>query len=149
SRPHASTRAVRSACESSRRRSSWSTATARSGNNYSMRRTGVFGGSFNPIHYGHLLLADEVQERLALDRVLFVPAAVPPHKPGRDLAPAADRYRMVELAVGRHPGFVVSDVELARRGVSYTVDTLAALSAPNEELVLLLGSEMFLDLLSW
>ena len=114
-----------------------------------MRRTGVFGGSFNPIHYGHLLLADEVQERLALDRVLFVPAAVPPHKPGRDLAPAADRYRMVELAVGRHPGFVVSDVELARRGVSYTVDTLAALSAPNEELVLLLGSEMFLDLLSW
>ena len=114
-----------------------------------MSRTGVFGGSFNPIHYGHLLLADEVLERLGLDRVLFVPAAIAPHKPGHDLAPAADRYRMAQLAVGAHPGFAVSDVELRRPGVSYTVDTLAALSAPGQELVLLLGSEMFLDLLSW
>src|SRR5262249_43823542 len=64
-------------------------------------------------------------------------------------APAADRYRMVQLAVDRHPGFVVSDVELRRPGLSYTVDTLAALSAPGDDLVLILGSEMFLDLLSW
>jgi nicotinate-nucleotide adenylyltransferase len=112
-------------------------------------RTGVFGGSFNPIHNGHLLLADEVLELLGLDTVLFVPAAVPPHKAPRGLAPATDRYAMVELAVVGHPGFAVSDVELGRTGPSYTVDTLAALAAPDRELFLLIGSETFLDLLSW
>ncbi|HXG16988.1 MAG TPA: nicotinate-nucleotide adenylyltransferase [Calidithermus sp.] len=114
-----------------------------------MARVAVFGGSFNPIHYGHLLLADEVLEYLALDRVLFVPAAQPPHKPAASLAPAADRYRMVELAVAGHPGFAVSDVELRRPGPSYTVDTLERLSATGDVLYLLLGSETFLDLLSW
>jgi nicotinate-nucleotide adenylyltransferase len=112
-------------------------------------RTAVLGGSFNPIHYGHLLLADDVAERLELDRVLFVPAARPPHKPNADLAPAADRYAMVELAVAGHPKFVVSDVEFRRPGPSYTVDTLEALRIPREELFLIIGSETFLDLLSW
>ena len=64
-----------------------------------MASTAVLGGSFNPIHYGHLLLADDVADLLALDRVLFVPAARPPHKPNADLAPAQDRYAMVELAI--------------------------------------------------
>ena len=114
-----------------------------------MARTAVLGGSFNPIHYGHLLLADDVAERLELDRVLFVPAARPPHKPNADLAPAADRYAMVELAVAGHPKFVVSDVEFRRPGPSYTVDTLEALRIPREELFLIIGSETFLDLLSW
>ena len=114
-----------------------------------MARTAVLGGSFNPIHYGHLLLADDVAERLELDRVLFVPAARPPHKPNADLAPAADRYAMVELAVAGHPKFVVSDVEFRRPGPSYTVDTLEALRTPREELFLIVGSETFLDLLSW
>ena len=114
-----------------------------------MARTAVLGGSFNPIHYGHLLLADDVAERLELDRVLFVPAARPPHKPNADLAPAADRYAMVELAVAGHPKFVVSDVEFRRPGPSYTVDTLEALRIPREELFLIVGSETFLDLLSW
>jgi nicotinate-nucleotide adenylyltransferase len=112
-------------------------------------RTGVFGGSFNPIHHGHLLLADEVLELLGLDRVLFVPALLPPHKARHGLAPAPDRYAMVERAIADHPGFAVSDVELRRPGPSYTVDTLAALSAPDQELFLLIGSETFLDLLSW
>jgi nicotinate-nucleotide adenylyltransferase len=112
-------------------------------------RVAVFGGSFNPIHYGHLLLADEVLEQLGLDRVLFVPAAQPPHKVPSSLAPAADRYRMVELAVAGHPGFAVSDLELRRSGPSYTVDTLEALAAAGDTLFLLLGSETFLDLLSW
>jgi nicotinate-nucleotide adenylyltransferase len=112
-------------------------------------RTAVFGGSFNPIHLGHLLLADEVLELLALDRVLFVPAGVPPHKSPAHLAPAAARYRMVELATASHPGFAVSDIELKRPGPSYTVDTLEALSRPGEELFLIIGSETFLDLLSW
>jgi len=112
-------------------------------------RTAVLGGSFNPIHYGHLLLADDVAERLELDRVLFVPAARPPHKPNADLAPAADRYAMVELAVAGHSKFAVSDVEFRRPGPSYTVDTLEALRIPREELFLIVGSETFLDLLSW
>ncbi len=113
-----------------------------------MPRVGVFGGSFNPIHFGHLLVADEICEVLDLDRVLFVPASEPPHKPASDLAPAPHRFQMTALAVREHPRFEVSELELQRRGPSYTVDTLAALQARGE-LHLLIGSETFLDLLSW
>lgn len=113
-----------------------------------MPRVGVFGGSFNPIHFGHLLLADDLCEALLLDRVLFVPAAVPPHKPAAELASAEHRYRMTELAVSEHPRFAVSDIELRRSGPSYTVDTLHALRREGA-LHLLIGSETFLDLLSW
>jgi len=112
-------------------------------------RAAVFGGSFNPIHLGHLLMADEMLERLRLDRVIFVPAAAPPHKPPALLAPAEHRYEMVRLAVAGHPGFEVSDLELRRRGPSYTVDTLEALAERGDELFLVVGSETFLDLLSW
>jgi len=108
----------------------------------------VFGGSFNPIHFGHLLAADEVLEALALDSVLFVPAGSPPHKPASELAPAAHRLEMTRRAVAGHPCFEVSDIEVARRGPSFTVDTLRQL-AGRGELFLLLGSESFLDLLSW
>jgi nicotinate-nucleotide adenylyltransferase len=114
-----------------------------------LARVAVFGGSFNPIHYGHLLLADEVLERLGLDRVLFVPAATPPHKPVAQLAPAADRFEMVRLAIDGHPRFGASDVELRRAGPSYTVDTLQELAAGGDALFLVIGSETFLDLLSW
>ena len=113
-----------------------------------MPRVGVFGGTFNPIHFGHLLIADEICEFLELDRMLFVPASVPPHKPAGELAPAADRFAMTELAVREHPQFEVSDVEFRRRGPSYTVDTLQALS-PRGDLCLVIGSETFLDLLTW
>jgi len=112
-------------------------------------RTAILGGSFNPIHYGHLLLANDVLEALGLDRVLFVPAAIPPHKSSVDLAPAADRYAMVELATATDPRFAVSDVELSRSGPSYTVDTLVALGLARAEAFLVVGSETFLDLLSW
>jgi nicotinate-nucleotide adenylyltransferase len=108
----------------------------------------VFGGSFNPIHFGHLLVADEVCETLGLDRILLVPAAQPPHKPLTELAPAADRYRMTALAALGHPQFEVSDVEVTRSGPSYTVDTLIALQ-PRGRLHLVIGSETFLDLLNW
>ena len=114
-----------------------------------MARVGVLGGSFNPIHYGHLLLADEVLETLDLDRLLFVPAASPPHKPASQLAPAADRCEMVRLAIADHPKFAVSDLELQRPGPSYTVDTLEALAAGGDELFYVVGSETFLDLLTW
>jgi len=112
-------------------------------------RTALFGGSFNPIHYGHLLLAADVRERLSLERVLFMPARVPPHKPARELAPAADRYAMVRLAIADDPAFAVSDLELRRDGPSYTVDTVEALGLGADELYLVIGSETFLDLLSW
>ena len=108
----------------------------------------MFGGSFNPIHFGHLLVADDIAETLGLDRVLFVPAAVPPHKPVSELAPAVHRFAMTRLAVAEHPRFEVSDVELRRSGPSYTVDTLEALR-PRGDLHLIIGSETFLDLLSW
>lgn len=114
-----------------------------------MARTAVFGGSFNPIHYGHLLLADEVLDALGLDRVLFVTAPQPPHKPSAQLAPARDRHAMVELAIAGHAKFAASDLELRRAGPSYTVDTLDALAIPREDLFLIVGSETFLDLLSW
>jgi nicotinate-nucleotide adenylyltransferase len=90
-----------------------------------------------------------VWERLRLDRVLFVPAGVPPHKAPAHMAPAADRYQMVKLATASHPGFAVSDLELRRPGPSYTVDTLEALALPRASLFLLVGSETFLDFLSW
>jgi nicotinate-nucleotide adenylyltransferase len=112
-------------------------------------RTAVFGGSFNPIHYGHLLLADEVLEILSLDRVLFVPAKHPPHKDPSRLAAPEERLAMVRLATQGHRGFEVSDMELARSGPSFTVDTLAALAQPGQTLFLIVGSETFLDLLSW
>ena len=114
-----------------------------------MARVAVLGGSFNPIHYGHLLLADEVLELLGLDRVLFVPAATPPHKPAAQLAPAADRFEMVRVAIAGQPRFEVSDLELRRTGPSYTVDTLQELAAGGDALFLVIGSETFLDLLNW
>ena len=114
-----------------------------------MARIAIFGGSFNPIHYGHLLLADEVLEALELDRILFVPAAVPPHKSPARLAPAGDRHEMVRLATAGFPKFEVSDVELRRAGPSYTVDTLEELRVPRVDLFLIVGSETFLDLLTW
>ncbi|MBI3626324.1 MAG: nicotinate (nicotinamide) nucleotide adenylyltransferase [Candidatus Rokubacteria bacterium] len=117
-----------------------------------MSRVGVLGGSFNPIHLGHLLLADEILELLQLDQILFVPASQPPHKPARGLAQARDRYAMTELAIRGHPRFAISDLELRRPGPSYTVDTLEALrqaEGPGAAFYLIIGSETFLDLLSW
>ena len=92
------------------------------------RRVGILGGTFDPIHYGHLLIADEVREALQLDRILFVPAAMPPHKMGEQIASAADRAAMVKLAIAGNPLFSVCEIELGRPGPSYTVDTLAELA---------------------
>src|SRR4051794_16602077 len=92
-----------------------------------LARTALFGGSFNPIHYGHLLLADEVRERLGLARVIFMPAGTPPHKPAAGLASADDRHTMVKLAIADNAAFEVSDLEVRRTGPSYTLDTVEAL----------------------
>ena len=90
-------------------------------------RIGILGGSFNPIHDGHLRLAEEAREALRLDRVLFIPAGHRPHKPQHGLIDARHRLAMVRLAIRDHVSFAVSAIELQRTGPSYTVDTLLAL----------------------
>ncbi|MFM7108641.1 MAG: nicotinate-nucleotide adenylyltransferase [Planctomycetaceae bacterium] len=114
-------------------------------------RIGVFGGSFDPVHLGHLVAAECCREQAGLDRVVFVPAAVPPHKRDRTLAPAEDRLAMLRLATGGHDAFEVDPLELDRGGVSWTVDTLAALAAarPGAELRLVLGPDALADLPTW
>ena len=114
-------------------------------------RIGVYGGSFNPVHLGHLIAAECCREQAGLDRVLFVPAAVPPHKQDRQLADPADRVAMLTLAIGGHEAFAVSTIELDRGGVSYTIDTLTALAThhPDDELVLLLGPDSLAQLPTW
>lgn len=114
-------------------------------------RLGVLGGTFNPIHLGHLVLAESFRERLALDRVLFVPAGTPPHKAASGIAPAFHRYAMAALAVAGHPAFATSEMEVGRAGPSYSVDTLEALAGewPGSRLFFLMGSDTFLDLPTW
>lgn len=116
-----------------------------------MPRIGLFGGSFDPVHYGHLLLAECCREQLSLDQVWFMPAAVPPHKRDRALTDGAKRVDMLRLATGGEPAFVVSTMELDRGGVSYTVETLAAMheQMPESEIFLLLGSDSLVDLPTW
>lgn len=109
---------------------------------------GVLGGTFDPIHIGHLAAAEEVREALGLERVLFVPAGIPPHKPGGLISAPHHRLAMVELAIAGNPAFEVSRVELERTGPSYTVDTLDALS-PGRHLTLILSAESFRGLPSW
>lgn len=114
-------------------------------------RIGVFGGSFNPIHLGHLIAAECCREQRGLDRVLFVPAAIPPHKQQDALTAPQQRLEMVGLAIGGHDAFAVSTLEIERGGVSYTVDTLAALAAahPGAELHLILGPDSVRQLSTW
>lgn len=114
-------------------------------------RLGVFGGTFDPIHLAHLVLAEQAREQLNLDRVLFIPAAAPPHKIGRSISPAKTRLEMVELAVAGHPQFAVSDIEIKRTGPSYTVDTLRSLCVqyPAAALFLLLGGDSLVDFPTW
>lgn len=111
---------------------------------------GIIGGTFNPVHYGHLRAADEVRQRLGLGGIVFVPAGSPPQKEA-ELASAADRYEMVRMAIEGNPLFSVSDVEVARQGKSYTVDTIEALSREHaaERLCFILGVDAFMDMPHW
>jgi len=115
-----------------------------------MDKLGVFGGTFNPIHFGHLRVAEEARDRLGLEAVIFVPSCNPPLK-SVCLAPAKDRLEMAKIAVAGNPGFEVSDIECRRPGKSYTVETLAELSLerPGAELHLILGLDAFLDIPAW
>ncbi len=108
------------------------------------------GGTFDPIHLGHLRAAENARAGLGLDQVAFVPARIPPHR-SRPLTAALDRFAMVALATAGHPQFVPSDVELQREGPSYTVDTLTALKAgrPRDSFVLIVGSDTFAEMKTW
>lgn len=114
-------------------------------------RVGLLGGSFNPIHHGHLYVAHVARNLVPLDRIVFIPASIPPHKDGRGLAPADVRVRMVEAAVRGVPGFEVSTIEVERTGKSYTIDTALALQQrwPDADLYFVIGSDSLNDLPTW
>jgi nicotinate-nucleotide adenylyltransferase len=114
-------------------------------------KRGIFGGTFNPPHVGHLIVAEYVRAELSLDKIVFVPAAIPPHKLGQEIIPAEHRLAMLRLAVEGNNHFDVLDIELNRGGVSFTVDTLRQLREhdPANELYLLIGMDNLVDFHTW
>jgi nicotinate-nucleotide adenylyltransferase len=117
-----------------------------------LKGIGLFGGTFNPIHLGHLRAAQEVKEGFGLARVYFIPSARPPHKGISDLAKAQDRYQMLAEAIYDNPGFVASDVELKREGRSYTIDTVSHFKSIIEKdtpCYLIVGSDAFFEINTW
>jgi nicotinate-nucleotide adenylyltransferase len=115
-------------------------------------RTGLFGGTFDPIHIGHLRVAMDVAARYDLERVYFIPSALPPHKTNEALAPVADRYEMVRLALAGHDALQASDVETHRQGPSYSCDTVRYFKARVPEsgrLYFLVGADAFMEIHTW
>lgn len=112
---------------------------------------GLFGGTFNPIHQGHLRGAEEVREALGLREVVFIPAAIPPHKGTVGLAEAEHRLEMVRRAISDHPFFRVSDIEVRREGKSYSIETIRHFrqSDPNSDIHFILGQDAFLEIETW
>jgi len=120
-----------------------------------LQRVGILGGTFDPIHYGHLAVAEEVAEALGLEKILFVPAARPPHKLDEDVTPAEDRATMVALAIAGNPAFGLCRIELERKGPSYTADTLeqladeAARQGVARELHFILSADTLAEFRTW
>lgn len=115
-------------------------------------RIGILGGSFNPIHIGHLVLAEEAKEKLNLDKVVFVPAYIPPHKKEEELADPNDRFKMVELAVRGNSSFEVSAFEMDGKAASYSVETLKAFKkkyGEDAKLFFITGADSLGELFSW
>jgi nicotinate-nucleotide adenylyltransferase len=114
-------------------------------------RLGIFGGTFDPVHYGHLLVAEQCFEQCRLDQVWFLPAGTPPHKLERTIAPGKARAEMLELATAGHDRFRVDRSELERTDPCYTVETLGALDAedPSRELYFILGADSLADFPTW
>jgi nicotinate-nucleotide adenylyltransferase len=115
------------------------------------RRLGIFGGTFDPLHMGHLAVAQDVLETLELDRVLFVPAGIPPHKPGEDMTPGSFRLRMIRAAIEDDPRFEALELELRREGPSWTVDTVRELRErwSDAELFLIMGTDQWAGFGGW
>ncbi len=117
-----------------------------------IRRLGIVGGTFNPIHTGHLRSAEEVREAYDLQRVIFIVSAVPPHKAPEGIIEADHRYEMVRRAVRGNPSFDASDIEIDRKGASYTVDTLSYFRrrlGDDAEIYFILGLDAFLEIGTW
>lgn len=114
-------------------------------------RLGIFGGTFDPVHYGHLLLAEQCREQCRLDEVWFLPAGLPPHKQAQAIAPARARVEMLEFAIAGHDAFRVDPREVSRSGPSYTVDTLSELHSEDatRELFFLVGADSLSDFPTW
>jgi nicotinate-nucleotide adenylyltransferase len=115
-----------------------------------MKKIGILGGTFNPIHFGHLRAAEEIREDLSLDKVIFIPSGIPPHRPASEIVSFAHRYEMVKLAIAHNPSFSISDIEGQRAGKSYTVDTLKLLKEKiNAEFYFIIGLDAFLEINTW
>jgi nicotinate-nucleotide adenylyltransferase len=114
-------------------------------------RVGVFGGTFDPVHLGHLIMAEQCREQATLDQILFIPAATPPHKQRANITPFGQRVEMLTLAISGNPAFQIDPLEQDRKGPSYTVDTLAQLkqARPRDEFFLILGSDSVRDFATW
>ncbi|MDU5807148.1 MAG: nicotinate-nucleotide adenylyltransferase [Peptoniphilus harei] len=114
-----------------------------------MKKYGIFGGSFNPIHYGHLMICEYIKEEMGLDKVIFIPTGNPPHKEIE--VSAEDRYEMVKLAISPNPDFEISDIETTRVKLSYTVDTIRELKKiyREEKLYFLIGLDSLFQLKTW
>jgi nicotinate-nucleotide adenylyltransferase len=115
------------------------------------KKAGIMGGTFDPIHYGHLFAAEAARNALSLERVIFVPSGNPPHKRYNSMASAEDRYAMTELAIRGNSSFEISKIETGRIGASYTVDTLSSFSAsnPDTDFFLITGIDAALDIPNW
>lgn len=114
-------------------------------------KIGILGGTFNPIHLGHLILAEEAREKLNFDKIIFVPTFLPPHKALSDIAAAVDRYKMIKLAIKTNKNLAVSDIEIKRDGLSYTIDTVKELKKTyvKDELYFITGSDLLKYLNDW
>jgi nicotinate-nucleotide adenylyltransferase len=116
-------------------------------------RFGLFGGSFDPIHYAHLLLAETVRTELALDKIIFMPAALAPHKPGRTASDGRHRLAMIQIAIKDNPAFSASSIELLKNDISYTVDTLEQMQSSfglkRDQIYLIIGADNLHSFQSW
>jgi len=114
-------------------------------------KIGILGGTFNPIHLGHLILAEEIREKLRLDKIIFVPTYIPPHKKSKNIAPARDRYSMIKSAIRGNDFLDVSDIEIRRMGASYTIDTLRSFKKrfPRDDMYFITGSDLLNYLDEW
>ncbi|MFA5904964.1 MAG: nicotinate-nucleotide adenylyltransferase [Desulfobacula sp.] len=115
-------------------------------------KIGLFGGTFNPFHNGHIGIIEHVKKAFSLEKIFIIPSATPPHKPDTGLAPADDRFEMVKQGIEDREGFIVSDKELTRKGPSFTIDTLWEFKkdlGEKADLFLLMGSDAFFDIPTW
>jgi len=116
------------------------------------KKIGILGGTFDPIHYGHLIIAEEVRQSFDLEKIIFIPSGMPPHKAGLRVTPAEHRYNMVYNAIKTNDCFEVSRIELERTGYTYTVDTLRQLKSlfgNDTKLFFIVGADIIMDLLTW